>query len=460
MLVFQKNTDHILEDGCIRADMDPRWLVEVIAEMNLYLPDDWRLTRTRSNFRIQIVSHQSATLVGSCFRTEQDEILHIIDSLHLKHFHDCVDLRNRPEKIRGRVNRKEHPDVITPNLYFFRPGPEGFSSPLFARQYERIRIKKDGSKAGDQYHRIHPLTRAGLDLEHFMWIRWTVSGQVSVVESPDPSYHGKDYWMIDPLETDSKRGNRAAYLRTYESVLKKYRITLPEAAEKAATPYETEFKFLAGENEKDAAAVFDLITEALEKGTEFTGFTVSDQDRRHKQQTDIYFDDENFTLFHSGASFRLRKKDSIRVTLKKRFPKGEGKDGLYRRIEEEAVITVAQEAELMRGSPINAFPYRLLPYIAPNCKLLQAQVFVSNERRIFHIRDEKYRRAEICFDRVNYRIAGKDHGPFFEVEIESKGAPREKIAKLAEYLRDNMGLEPSQQSKYERGVGMILHKSR
>jgi len=462
MLVLQRNADHVLSDGCKRAEVDPKWLLEVIAEINLYLPDDWRLTRTSNNFRIQIVSNPCATLVGYCYRTQGDNILHIIDSLHLPGFHDCKDLQERQDEFHKKITsnvKKENPEILVPNLYYFRPYAEGFSSPLFARQYERIKQKKDGTKAGDQYHRIHSITKAGLDLEHFMWVRWSITGTLEIVESPDSLYHGKDYWKVPLLENSKSRVNLETYEKTFERLLKKYHIPLAFLPEKQAAPYEIEYKLTAPEKESDAAAVFNLITEMLENNDGKTGFCIGDQERRHKTQVDIYFDDNRFSLYETGASFRIRKKDNIRVTLKKRFDCKERKaeNGLYRRIEEDAVITDRQQADLMAGKPINSFPYRLLPYIIPDCGLLTPRVIVKNDRRIIYIRDHKYRKAELCFDRVIYQVNGQNHGPFFEIEIESKGADRKNIEQLAVYLEKNLELTNSKHSKYERGV--LIYKN-
>ncbi|QTA80256.1 CYTH domain-containing protein [Desulfonema limicola] len=462
MLVLQRNADHVLNDGCKRAGVDPKWLLEVIAEINLFVPDDWRLTRTTNNFRIRIVSHPCATFVGSCYRTHGDNILHIIDSLHLPGFHDCKDLRKRQHEFNKKITsnvKKENPEILVPNLYYFRPYPEGFSSPLFARQYERIKQKKDGTKAGDQYHRIHPITKAGLDLEHFMWIRWSITGTVEIVESPDPLYHGKDYWKVPLLENARSRVNLETYEKTFERLLKKYHISLPVLPEKQAAPYEIEYKLTVPEKESDTSAVFNLILETLENNNNKTGFYIGDQEKRHKTQIDIYFDDNRFSLYETGASFRMRKKDNIRVTLKKRFDckQRDTENGLYRRIEEEAVITASQQADLMAGKPVNSFPYRLLPYIVPDCGLLSPRVIVKNERRIIYIQDHKYRKAELCFDRVIYQIEGKNYGPFFEIEIESKGADSKDIEQLAGYLEKNLELTKSKHSKYERGV--LIYKN-
>ena len=87
MLVFHLNwEEHIKnnpEKGCKRAGIDFKWLVEVVAEINLYLPDDWRMTRSTNNFRINIVSKNNAVaLVGYSYRTEGGKILSLWVSSH------------------------------------------------------------------------------------------------------------------------------------------------------------------------------------------------------------------------------------------------------------------------------------------------------------------------------------------------------------------------------------------
>lgn len=459
MLVFQRNwEEHIKEDGCKRAGIEFKWLVEVVAEINSYLPDDWRLTRSTNNFRIQIVADHSATLVGHGYRTKGDDILNIIDSVHKKEFFDVFDVRKKTGKSKGKIDRsfkRKNPEVLVPNLYFFRPCPANSFSPLFARQYERRKKGKGGAWVGDEYHRIHPLTKAGLDLSHFRWVRWNMNGDVSFVETVDPQYHGQNYWNIKGLKSDKKRTSREVYISKYHQILENEGIIPPQPAERNPSPYEPEYKFFIHGNESDAHTAFGLIPELIEG----SDFSINDFDRKAKKQVDTYFDDDNLSLHAVGASFRVRmkKKDNIQTTLKKRRPvsKGFSKEGLYERIEEEAVITSSQEAELIAGKPINAFPYRLLPYIAPDCGKLTPKVKVINNRKVFYIRDEQYRKAELCLDEIRYEIDGVMHGPYFEIEIESKGAPREKIKELADYLEESLGLIPSHQSKYERGISLL-----
>ncbi|MBE0426932.1 MAG: hypothetical protein IBX72_09835 [Nitrospirae bacterium] len=92
MLVFQRNFDHI-EDGCNRAEIDPKWLIEVVDEIKLYLPDDWRMTRTKNNFMIKIVAEHNVTLVGYSYRAKDNVIINIIDTVFLKDYFDQHDLR-------------------------------------------------------------------------------------------------------------------------------------------------------------------------------------------------------------------------------------------------------------------------------------------------------------------------------------------------------------------------------
>ncbi|HID30744.1 MAG TPA: hypothetical protein EYP19_12165, partial [Desulfobacterales bacterium] len=210
MLVFQTDWKHIKE-GCTRANVNLGWLVEVVAEINLYLPDDWRMTRSTNNFRIQIVAEEMPALVGFSYRGSGDEIIHIIDSVFPKGYFDKFDLQAIGSKPITRVDKsikQQHPEIVIPNVYFYRPCPDDSVTPLFARQYVKIKLGRDGNPVGDQYHRIHPLSKAGLDLEHFRWVHWNINGHVEDVETPDAGYHGKDYWEVPLLEKVGTRSSR------------------------------------------------------------------------------------------------------------------------------------------------------------------------------------------------------------------------------------------------------------
>ena len=391
MLVFQIISGHILDDGCKCAGINPKWFLDSFADINPYLSDVWQLTLSVNNFRIQIIASKSAALIGSCYRTDSNEILHSVDSLHLTKFYDCVDLRQKSKKIRvpvKSIHKRKHRELILPDLYYFCSCAEGFETQLFVHQYEQIKYKSfPDEKAGDECRRIHPLTRNGLDLEHFMWVRWTINGDVSIVASPDHDYHGKDYWLVPKLEDDSNRAGIKTYISMCTEVLKRYGITSPATKEK---PYITEFKFLIESGLEEKTSHFELVAENLSHEKNPTGFVNIGQDSRHKDQVDIYFDDNLFSLFNVGALFRIQKKDTVKATLKKRFPKQNPEKKLYQRIEEEAVITASQEEVLMFGKPINAFSYQLIPYIAPECGLIMPMVFVKNKRRILYFRANNF----------------------------------------------------------------------
>lgn len=463
MLVFQIDGEHI-EDRCERVGIkDPKWLYKVVTEINNYLPKDWRLTRTENNFRIQVVAEHMAALVGFCYRCTDDEIIQIIDTILIKHYFDKIDAKvilNDPQKKITREDEKENPELFTPNLYFFYPCPDDSTSPLFARQYEKIKRGKDGEKVDDQFHRIHPLTKAGLDIEHFRWVHWAINGDVKFVDAVDPTYHGKDYWEIPLLKDTLERGGREYYIDQYWKTLNKAQIVAPQQAERAPSPYEIEYKFLIPGSEEDAYALFSLIEEEFSQdNVAIEGFKIYNPiDKKAKNQVDSYFDDENLTLHAMGASFRLRrKKENLCVTLKKRLPlaKKHTDEGLYERIEEVSVITPSQAKSLSLGEPINVLPYRLIFYMAPGCGKLRQKLKVINARKIINLEDPNHRKAELCLDKVIYKINRKKYGPYFEIEIESKGAPREKIRDLADFMEASFGLIVSRQSKYERGISLI-----
>lgn len=460
MLVCQKNWEHI-EERCERADISFEWLLDIIVDINLYLPFDWRLTRSTNNFRIDIVADKQVALVGYSYFAADKGIIHVIDSVFPKYYFDRDDVEHIVGSEKVYVNKDfkcEHSEIITPNLYYFKTRPEYSITPLFARQYKKIKMIEE-KFSDDQYHRVHPLNAFGLDLNHFHWIRWTIEGDIEPVDTPDSNYHGEDYFKIKNLKND-RSGTVDGYLKKHEEILKQFNINVPAPPERPDTPYETEYKFLVSGDENDAAAAFDLILEQINQ----SGFKIeTDGDNsRSKIQRDIYFDNAKLTLHDLGISFRLReKKDSIVVTLKKRLPltKAYSDEGLYVRMEEEAIITAPQKNDLLKGHSINVFPYRLISYLAPTYGKLEKKIEVINNRKSIAIRDESGRLAELCFDKVKYIINGKEYGHYYEVEIESKGASRAKLKQLADDLEQRIGLIPSSQSKYERGISILKTKA-
>jgi inosine-uridine nucleoside N-ribohydrolase/adenylate cyclase class IV len=466
MLIFQKDWDLVEKRIEERGNFDPAEVVRMVSDINRYLPDDWRMTRSTDSFRIQVIKKgsESISLVGHCYLSDEGRTVNIIDTVFLSRWFDQRDVEaiigNLGDRKIERDFIRQHPYVLTPNLYYFLPPlPDDAASPLYGRQYEKIRMDEERAiPFTDQYHRIHPLTKAGLDLNHYRWIRWTIDGEVREVDYPESGYHGPTYWMLHRLSDEHRRTGLDDYLKTYRQVLQKYDVAPPTAAPQYAPQYEIEYKFLVPPPRYMAEAEFKKIRQKIDD----LSFRIISE--KKTSQSDEYFDDDAFSLNRVGASFRLReRKDNVRVTLKKRLPHDStgapspaaAREGRYVRIEEEVVVSAAQVADLRAGRPLPVFPYLLISYIAPRHQDIKPVLQVENERTILLIEDPKGGCAEVCLDRVTYDIKGEKVGPFFELELEGKGMNEDALADLAERMERELGLVPSRQSKYERGVSLL-----
>lgn len=460
MLVFAKKhtdkngkkrgLDHILERCNERAGIAPEHLLASIADMNRYLPDDWRMTRSRNNFRIQVIAEGANPfyLCGFARRVPDGEILHIINTLLDRYQFDSIDAEAEGLQVINRQAKREHPKILVPNLYYFRPCPESSKTPLFARQFERVQNRP----GVDQYHRIHGLTKSGLDPDHYFWIRWTIDGNVEFVGYPASDYHGKNYWLIPTMEAKHAESRKKAY--TTELHRHGIHPTPPPPTPVTIPRYENEFKFAIGKvDEETIGPVVDF----------FTQRNLSIQSTTSKTNEDIYLDDRKWHLYANGASFRLRtQKDNVRITLKKRFPAENLQEKrTYRRIEEEAVISPSERDSLLKGRPIAALPYRLLAYIVPafdpTLENLSRVLSVTTVRTTYLLVDPRLRCLEVCFDSSTYSAADGNTtwGPDCEIELESKGVPSREFQRLAHDLAKYLNLKRSADSKYERGLKML-----
>ncbi len=450
MLVLQKEK---IENGVIKEwhpverflervdskERDAAKLFKVISEINLYLPNDWRLTKNQNEFSILVVpaSGVAYKLAGLSYRTENDSILHIINTVLCKHFHDKDDW----EKFND-----------APNLYYFQSCPEDSLSPLFARQYEKVKKDDAGNKSGTKYHRVHPLHKWGLDLDHYKWIKWDTNGNAEWVDYPDADYHGEDYWNVPMFQ-----GNKSSYIKLFDKGMKKFNVVPPALPAQTATSYEKEFKLLVQSSEQHPNTTYKSLKELVKQHPQFN----IECENKECEQSDVYFDDANFTLFNLGASFRFRKTPkSARVTLKSRpcaHSKLATKTGEYQRIEEEMTITRSQEKMLMNGEHLTALPYRLIAYVAPDCGIIKPVVSVRTKRKLIQVNNMFHQTAEICFDIVEYvALDGNVLGSDVEIEIESKGMPRDDVEILALYVKDDLKLIPTDESKYERAIALKI----
>ncbi len=431
-----------------------QWFFSILADINCYLPDDWRMTKSNNNFRIQVITPSSnMALVGFGYKRKNSEkIINIIDTVFFKGFFDAIESKQLKTSNKSHINKHvkaKNPELIQPNLYYFQPCPEDSFSPLFARQYERVKYNNKNKLVGTQYHRIHPITKAGLDLEHYKWVKWDINGNIEFVDYPEQDYHGKDYWLVPELEKQQDRAKEESYIEQYEQYIKDYKVEKCQTIKVLPAPYEREYKYIFYGNKDEFYSILKSIKDYIEK----ENFSVLWDGP--KKQVDIYFDDEDFTLYNSKVTFRLRKKkDNSRITLKKSMPvkKENITQGLYSRMEEEVAISKAQEETLLKGERINPFPYRLIAYLAPGCKKLNKSLEVHTIRTTGLITDKLLSKIEICHDIVTYIIDGEEFGPEFEIEIESKGADADLIELLAKELEKEFKLTPSTGTKYERGL--------
>ena len=94
----------------------------------------------------------------------------------------------------------------------------------------------------------------------------------------------------------------------------------------------------------------------------------------------------------------------------------------------------------------------MLAYVVPECKKLQPVVTVKTIRELVELSNKEHQKAEICFDTVTYEMNGKTVGPDYEIEIESKGFPRDDLKKIATDLKSKLSLVLATESKYERAI--------
>lgn len=471
MLVFSKRIDdngefHVINRWNERIQLDPSLLVKIVAECNLYLPDDWRIMGAPADwqvergvanrFRIDVRLNESkgaAALVGNSYRLNKTDFLHVlytvlnVDQFTSQILHDYQEEHGIIlEKIDAKT-RAELQEIVVPNLYYFAPCPDESPSPLFARQYERVKYFNN-TKVGAQYHRIHALTKQGVDPDHFRWVFWNTDGEVRPVAFPVPGFHGKNYWGV-PTFRQANIGDEYNFHKIYDGLLYRFSVQVAPIGQRPYSTYETEFKW--GINLHSEAA-FGQMQQEVCAVIRNLGYSLSEPETR--AQEDAYLDDNTYTLFRAGVSFRIRKlQDNVRVTLKKRFP--EEQPGLYKRIEEEMVISQEQEIALRAGNGIAALPYRLLSYVAPGCGAVSPVVEIKNTRTRHIISDRTNRHGELCFDKVHFCKGSQKIGPFFEIELEGKGIPQDALETIANAISKINGIHISVKTKYENAIAAM-----
>lgn len=435
---------------------DVKKLLSVIQEINLYLPDDWRMTRSKNNFRVFVQidgksALESFVLAGRSFRQANGDILHVVDTVLKPEYLDNTDretlvakgdINALPKSKRSEVYerlRMDHPELVRPNLYFIKPRLDDCPGPLFARQYERA-FKDDPLY---EFHRIHPLTKNGVDGGKFRWIRWTCFGEATLVKSPHCNSHGRDYWNVPQIGFEKA----TRIVQEHKRLLEKHEVTMLEG-EHSDDPYEVEYKLLYSGDPSARQSVFEAAEQLIKR----SGLSIDS--RKTHVQNDTYVDDSDFTILFGGGSFRLRQTPETSIlTLKAKRSDNARLDGEYNRLEEQQTITTSEANAFLAGQQIAAPPLKALKQRFPSCGRLAPKAKIETTREILHARNRSGQDAEVCLDFVRFLdLSGKEVGRDVEIEIESKGMPVVQIAKLADLLRKQLDLQPSPQSKYERAL--------
>ncbi len=436
-------------------EVDMKWLYRLIAEINHYLPDDWRLTRSTNNFFIRITGRHDFVLFGHSYRFEHtEEILHIVATILKPDHCDLDDLKHLgiqfSHKNKEKI-QKDVPEAWRPNLYVFWPHPRdlGHPSPLWARQYEKIHPEKT-----IEFHRLHPLTKHGLDLDRHIWIRWHPNGQFEQVALPDKEFHGQDYWNIRSAKgIPEYQGNLKSYKQYFEERLHFWNAEF-QIQPSRTYPTEREFKFAVLGSPANVIQLFKTIREE----TAFQSFRK--QDEYQEKIEDIYLDTDEL-LAKSGVSFRLRrKKESIILTLKRRIF---SQKGYFDRVEDDLVIAPDQAQALLRGEPLHLYPCRILEYLFPRHQSLKPVLKLENNRTVITVLDNKNRSIELCLDEVVYFDDPINPSPpiisTYEIELEQKTAPQETTQELARIIEERFAVLPVNQTKYQRGLSLIKTRS-
>jgi hypothetical protein len=440
--------DHALDRCAERAGRDAAWLLQTINQINNHLPDDWRMTRASNNFRV-LVRDAGISIVGRSFRVGQGETLHITDTVLMDSHFDQVGIPDDVTRVTQRV-RMQH-GLMAPNLYLLRPTPDGFASPLFARQYEKVRMRHDGKPTGDEYHRLHPLTRDGLDPMHWLWVRFTVQGDVEFVDHPGSDYHGRDYWDTPELTREAGRGKAADYRRRYDQQLRLHGVSESAPPSLPDDPYVPELKLIIAAGRAGTAGVVGQIKQAVRD----LGWTVG-REAPLAAHSDYYFDDQRRTLYRRGASLRLRSAPAVsRVTLKVQPSDPEPGSG-YRRVREDAVPSAAQAVAMLNGQMPGIWPVRLVDYVAPGHGPLSRAEQLDTQRRHWTVLDDTRQEISIRADICRYLGLSGATGEFAEIEIEVSQGDAGHLAAVASLLAEHIaGLVQSSRSKYQVAVEMM-----
>ena len=174
--------------------------------------------------------------------------------------------------------------------------------------------------------------------------------------------------------------------------------------------------------------------------------------RRAQRLHTVYLDTPDFALARGGVALRLRR-DGTRWEATAKWS-GDSRGAVHAR--PELTVPLAGEPELPFALPEGALRTHLVARVMD--RPLHPILITDIYRRRLDVLSTAASRgvlAEIALDEVTLRSPeGHAFASYSEVEIESRGAPPEKIHALTEALRTRFALVPSTHSK--AGLGLAL----
>lgn len=177
-------------------------------------------------------------------------------------------------------------------------------------------------------------------------------------------------------------------------------------------------------------------------------------------QNDGYLDDSDLTLYHSGASLRIRytdstcmKRHSIEMKLKDQIADS-GDDGVYKRREVKKEISQQEQDDLDNGVSLNKVNPEFYELV---CDLLSLPAIefkkkfdLITTRKKLVVKDANYNQMTLHFDSMVYIFDGKKYF-YYELEIKVNALNNPFFVFLNK-VNDEFNLLKWTKTKYDRGI--------
>ena len=170
--------------------------------------------------------------------------------------------------------------------------------------------------------------------------------------------------------------------------------------------------------------------------------------QRHTiDQHDTFFDTPDLALSRTRHAVRLRTGGNQPVVTLK--GPGSAVQGVHSREEWEEPT-----ADRDPGRWPQTIRQQLQDLIAE--QPIQPLLAVHNNRRTWELLCDGQVVGEVALDQGEI-VAGDEHEPMHELEIELKGGTRDDLAAVGELVRRQLPAQPEDRSKFARGLALVRH---